>query len=64
MQPGWEPEPVPTGAGATIVRRAEDLMGMIWPRYSFFPKFLEPQSSPSSTALGLSMQSGKAHICS
>lgn len=66
MQPPLEPEPVPTaaGAGAAIMCRAEDLMGIMWPWHLFFPKFLEPQSSLSDTALGLLTQGGKAQICS
>lgn len=53
---------MPTGAGTAIVCSAEGLMGMMWPWHLFFSKFLEPQSSLSSTALGLLMQNGKAQM--
>lgn len=59
MQPPLEPEPVLTGAGAAIMCRAEGLMGMIWPWHLIFSKFLEPQSSLTSPALGLLRQNGK-----
>lgn len=39
MQPILEPEPMPTGAGAAVVRRAEDLMAAMWPRHCFLQNF-------------------------
>lgn len=39
MQPGLQPEPVPTGTGAAIMHRAEDLTGVIRPQHCFFSNF-------------------------